>query len=133
MIYIRNIGGDGERVPLTEDNTKIIFGIEENNFTVDVAELQTDMQIIFDIMQDNNGKLGTEGNWYAATITIPPKRYEMVEDTEQTTTTESDEEVPTLKPVALPLDMGAVEVVLYPLGKSLVAQSEETNITEEAE
>ena len=84
-------------------------------------------------MQDNDGKLGTEGNWYAATITIPPKRYEMVEDTEQTTTTESGEEVPALKPVALPLDMGAIEVILYPLGKSLVTQSEEMGISEEVE
>ena len=130
MVYIRNIGGDGERVPITEDDTKIIFGIEENNFTVDVAELQTDTQITFDVMQDNDGKLCTEGNWYAATITIPPKRYGMVEDTKNPA---KDDEEPTLIPVALPLDMGAVEVILYPLGKSLVTQSEEMGISEEAE
>ena len=85
---------------------------------VDVAELQADTQITFDVMQDNEGKLGTTGNWYAATINIPPKRYKMVEDTEIST----DE--PTLKPVALPIDMGAVEVVLYPSGKSLISQED---------
>ena len=119
MVYVRNVGGEGKRVPFSVDGTKIIFGIEENNFVVDVADLQADTQITFDVMQNNEGKLGTKGNWYAAVITIPPKRYEMVEDTEHTTTNENGDEDPTFKPVALPLDMGAVEVALYPLGRNL--------------
>ena len=119
MVYVRNVGGEGERVPFSVDNSKIIFGIEENNFVVDVAELQADTQITFDVMQNNEGKLGTVGNWYAAIITIPPKRYEMIEDTEHTTFNENGEEEKGLIPVALPLDMGAVEVALYPLGRNL--------------
>lgn len=130
MVYIRNIGNNGEHVPLIEDGTKIIFGIENNNFTVDVAELQSDIQITFDVMQDNDGKLGANGNWYVATINIPPKHYEMVEDPEQIMVTETGERLLAFKSVALPLDMGAVEVVLYPLSKSLELQSD---IIEEAE
>ncbi len=122
MVYVKNIGGDGARVPFVEDGTKIIFGIEENNFAVDIAELQADTQVTFDVMQNNEGKLGTVGNWYAATITIPPKRYEMVEDTENPT---MDDEEPSLIPVALPLDMGAVELALYPLGKDLEIEEAE--------
>ena len=72
MVYTRNIGGEGARVPFSVDGTKIIFGIEDNNFVVDAAELQADTQTTFDVMQDNEGKLGTDGNWYVATITIPP-------------------------------------------------------------
>ena len=122
MVYTRNIGGEGARVPFSVDGTKIIFGIENNNFVVDAAELQADTQTTFDVMQDNEGKLGTDGNWYVATITIPPQRYEMVEDTENPT---MDGDEPTLKPVALPLDMGAVEVALYPLGKDLETEEAE--------
>lgn len=127
MIYTREVG-EGNRVPFIVDDTKIIFGTEGNFFTVDVAELQSDTQTIFDVMQDNDGKLGTEGNWYAATITVPPKRYKMVEDTENVVVNENGEKELSLKPVALPLDMGAVEVILYPLGKSL-----ESELIEEAE
>ena len=46
----------------------------------------------------------------------------MVEDTENPT---MDGDEPTLKPVALPLDMGAVEVALYPLGKDLETEEAE--------
>ena len=125
MVYVRNVGGEGERVPFSVDGTKIIFGIEDNNFVVDVSELQADTQITFDVMQNNEGKLGTKGNWYAAVITIPPKRYEMVEDAEHATFNENGEEEKSLIPVALPLDMGAVEVALYPLGKDLKIEEAE--------
>ena len=125
MVYVRNVGGEGKRVPFSVDGTKIIFGIEENNFVVDVADLQADTQITFDVMQNNEGKLGTKGNWYAAVITIPPKRYEMVEDAEHATFNENGEEEKSLIPVALPLDMGAVEVALYPLGKDLKIEEAE--------
>ena len=43
----------------------------------------------------------------------------MIEDTEHTTFNENGEEEKGLIPVALPLDMGAVEVALYPLGRNL--------------
>jgi len=134
-MYIRNIGNEeGTRVPFLENGTKITFGIEGNEFTVDAAELQEDGQVSFDVMQDENGKLGTEGHWYAATLTIPPKRYEMVEDENNVTINEDGEEERGMIPKAIPLDMGAVEIALYVLGKSLEEPEagEMTGMSEEA-
>ncbi len=119
-MYVTEVGKkEGVRVPFTEDGTRITFGIEENSFAVDAAELQQDNQVSFDVMQDDNGKLGTEGNWYAATLTIPPKKYEMVEDEKNVTVSEDGEEERGLVPQEIPLDMGAVEITLYPLEKPL--------------
>ena len=119
-MYIRNIGNDGgERVPFVEDGTKITFGAGENTYTVDVAALQQDSQVIFDVRQEEDGLLGATGHWYAATLTIPPKKYEMVEG-DVVTVSEDGKEERGLVPQALPIDMGAVEVALYQLGKPLL-------------
>ena len=134
-MYTRNVGNEeGARVPFTEEGTRITFGIEGNEFTVDVAELQEDEQVSFDVMQDDNGKLGTEGHWYAATLTIPPKRYEMVEDENNVVVNEDGTEERGMIPQAVPLDMGAVEIALYALGKSLEEQEagEMSGMNEEA-
>ena len=133
-MYVTEVGKkEGVRVPFTEDGTRIIFGIEENSFTVDAAELQQDNQVSFDVMQDDNGKLGTEGNWYAATLTIPPRKYEMVEDEKNITINEDGEEERGLVPQQIPLDMGAVEIALYPLEKSLEEPEENGMASAEAE
>ena len=119
-MYIRNIDNEpGERVPFNEEGTKVTFGVEENSYTVDVASLQQDSQVIFDVKQEDDGTLGITGHWYAATLTIPPKRYEMVEG-DMVTISEEGEEERAMVPQALPLDMGAVEVALYRLGKPLL-------------
>lgn len=119
-MYIRNIDNEpGERVPFNEEGTKVTFGVEENSYTVDVASLQQDSQVIFDVKQEDDGILGITGHWYAATLTIPPKRYEMVEG-DMVTISEEGEEERAMVPQALPLDMGAVEVALYRLGKPLL-------------
>lgn len=133
-MYVTEVGKkEGVRVPFTEDGTRITFGIEENSFTVDAAELQQDNQVSFDVMQDDNGKLGTEGNWYAATLTIPPRKYEMVEDEKNITINEDGEEERGLIPQQIPLDMGAVEIALYPLEKSLEEPEENGMASAEAE
>ena len=108
---------------------------------MDAAELQQDNQVSFDVMQNDNGKLGTEGNWYAATLTIPPKKYEMVEDEKNITINEDGEEERGLVPQVIPLDMGAAGIALYPLEKTLeepekngaedMASSEEEDTKEE--
>ena len=119
-MYIRNIDNEpGERVPFNEEGTKVTFGVEENSYTVDVASLQQDSQVIFDVKQEDDGTLGITGHWYAATLTIPPKRYEVVEG-DMVTISEDGEEERAMVPQALPLDMGAVEVALYRLGKPLL-------------
>ena len=119
-MYIRNIDNEpGERVPFNEEGTKVTFGVEKNSYTVDVASLQQDSQVIFDVKQEDDGTLGITGHWYAATLTIPPKRYEVVEG-DMVTISEDGEEERAMVPQALPLDMGAVEVALYRLGKPLL-------------
>ena len=119
-MYVTHVGSkEGERVPFRENGTEVTFGIEGNSFAVDAEELQQDCQVSFDIMQDDVGNLGTEGNWYAATLTIPPARYEMVEDEENYTVNEDGEKESSMLQKKVPLDMGAVEVALYPLEKPL--------------
>ena len=62
-MYVTHVGAkEGERVPFTENGTEVTFGIEGNSFTVDVEKLQQDSQVSFDIMQDETGTLGTEGD-----------------------------------------------------------------------
>ena len=129
-MYVTHVGTkEGERVPFTEDGTKVTFGIDGNSFTVDVEEIQQDSQVSFDIMQDDEGKLGTEGNWYAATLTIPPAKYETVEDRENYTVNEDGEKEYSTIQRKIPLDMGAVEVALYPLEKPLEKKEEGTEYT----
>ena len=119
-MYVTHVGSkEGERVPFQENGTEVTFGIEGNSFVVDAEELQQDCQVSFDIMQDDEGKLGREGNWYAATLTIPPAKYEMVEDEEPYTMNADVGKECFMPQKKVPLDMGAVEVALYPLEKPL--------------
>lgn len=124
-MYVRYMNEGGDYVPFQEEGTKVTFGIEGNSFTVDAAEIQQDSQVYLDVRQNNDGTLGLDGNWYAATITVPPRKYEMVEDTENPMVNEEGETEYNTVPKALPLDMGAVEVVLYPLGRPLDTSDEE--------
>jgi len=129
-MYIRHVGNEtGERVPFVENGTEITFGEGENTYTVDAAALQQDTQVIFDVRQEDDGTLGITGHWYAATLTIPPKKYELVEG-DVVTVNEDGTEERSLDQVAIPLDMGAVEVALYPLGRPLEAPVEGSTMVE---
>ena len=80
----------------------------DGKVSVDLLERQKDMQQVIDVCLDN--KLDTIreglGAWYVATVIIPPRQYELVQD-------EENEEGGKLVPREL--DIATVEVRLYSL------------------
>ena len=81
----------------------------DGKVSIDLVARQKDMQQVIDVCLDN--KLDTIreglGAWYVATVIIPPRQYELVQDEE------SEEDGGKLVPREL--DITTVEVRLYTL------------------
>lgn len=92
----------GRKAEFTVDGTVLTIG----NLSIDLAKRQTDVQQVIDICLDNGYTTMKEGvgAWYVATVIIPPKEYQIVEN-------ESGE----TNVVPMPLDMRKVEIRLWTL------------------
>lgn len=100
----------GPKAPCGNEEASIFIGAGENLVVIDVAQRQSDQEEVIDIYQDEMGNLVEDKSlWYVATIVIPPRRYNMVETGQEGEFAKE----------ALPLDMDAVTVVLWPLNKPL--------------
>lgn len=106
----------GQKAPCGNEGALIFVGDGENLVMIDAAERQSDQEEVIDIYQDDMGTLveGERNLWYAATIVIPPRQYQMVDSGQV-----DEQGQPALVRESLPVDMDAVAVVLWPLNKPL--------------
>jgi hypothetical protein len=91
------------------DGTELHIGSPAQ--VIDLAARERDAEVVIGLRADAAGGLDPEGDLHAATIIIPPRRYELGEVTE-----ESDGETITYQDhVAQPLNLAAVTLQLYGL------------------
>ncbi|OQP06857.1 hypothetical protein B1690_05975 [Geobacillus sp. 46C-IIa] len=92
----------GRKVNFTIDEDVLSIG----NLSINLQERQRDVQHVIDISLDGAYATLQEGvgAWYVATIIIPPKEYQLVED--------GDSE---MNMVSMPLDLSKVEIRLWSL------------------
>lgn len=91
------------------DGPKIDFQLENNilriaDIEINLEERQTDIETIINISKDEEMHEGI-GYWLLATVSIPPKRYEIIEEIEE------DEIKTEIK--ALPLNTEEVRLYLF--------------------
>lgn len=92
----------GRKAKFTVDGTVLTIG----SLSIDLAERQTDVQRVIDVCLDTTYTTVQEGvgAWYVATIIIPPREYQLVENESSETSV-----------VPMPLDIGKVEIRLWAL------------------
>lgn len=97
---------EGPKAPFSVSGTVLTV----DGVSIDLAERQRDIQTVIDISRGRDLQTAAEGvgAWYVATIVIPPRQYELVEDVD-----ESGQAVQRLEP--LPLDLSQVELRLWAL------------------
>lgn len=100
------------------DGTELHIGTPAQ--VIDLAEKERDAEVVIGLRADAAGALDPEGDLHAATIIIPPRRYEMGEVTEET----DGETITYQDRIAQPLNVAAVTLQLYGL-PALPTENEE--------
>lgn len=105
----------------TRSNEEILFlGEGENTLMIPLAKRQADSETVVDVFCDMQGSYSEErSDLYVANIIIPPRQYRYIETGEI-----DDKGNPVIKKEALPLDVEAVTLILWPV-PAVVVESRE--------
>ena len=103
---------EGEKIAYEVSGTKIIFG--DDQLMVNIKSRERDEEVMLDICKDTQDGLtvgvNTEAREYVAQVTIPARRYEIVDTGEKD---ENDNPIMERKP--LPFDMTKCTLTLWAL------------------
>lgn len=102
---------EGPKIAYALDGTVLTLG--DGAVSIDLAERQSDTEVVIDVCLNNGLLIEGIGLWYVATIVIPPRRYHLVD------TGKTDENgAAIMAPEAVPLDLDAVVLNLWALPKT---------------
>ena len=126
--------------PVKIAGTSIALGVDGNSLTVDATEYWSAEQSVVGVYTRGAGQPltldaadGDSGIYNVATVFIPLKKSKMVEAGTQVNEQTGKEET-VVKIEALPLDMDAVQVTLWPLPFAIAApEKQETTADKTAE
>lgn len=103
---------DGAHAQHQLDGSVLTLTLGESRLSLDLAAEQADATHVIEIRTDRAGQAlsQSEGDTYAALITLPPRRYSVPDP-------ETDADGAPLTPVAAPLDTAAVTLQLWGIAR----------------